>query len=142
MNKRTILLTAGLIILSNQTVAASDDARQLVKLPAQMQTHMMSNMRDHLNTINSILHLMADGHLDKAAELAESRLGMTSLDAHGASHMAKYMPKGMQDAGTAMHHAASRFALKAQEGDTVASYKALTEITAACVACHAGYRIR
>ena len=52
------------------------------------------------------------------------------------------MPKGMQDAGTAMHKAASRFALKAQEGEVLPAYKALNEVTSACVACHAGYRIR
>jgi cytochrome c556 len=41
-----------------------------------------------------------------------------------------------------MHRAASRFALKAQEGEVLPAYKALSEITAACVACHSGYRIR
>ncbi|MBI5751292.1 MAG: hypothetical protein HZA59_03975 [Hydrogenophilales bacterium] len=34
---------------------------------------------------------------------------MTSLASHGAAHMAQYMPKAMQDIGTDMHHAASRF---------------------------------
>lgn len=131
-----------LCLLASHTSIASDDPRQLVKLPEQMQAHMMSNMRDHLATLNEILTQMANGQLDKAAELAESRLGMTSLDAHGASHMAKYMPAGMQQAGTQMHHAASRFALKAQEGEALPAYKALSDITASCVACHASYRIR
>ena len=39
-----------------------------------------------------------------------------------------------------MHKAASRFALKAQEGDALPAYKALQEVTAACIACHAAYR--
>ncbi len=56
--------------------------------------------------------------------------------------MARFMPEGMRDAGTAMHRAASRFALKAQEGDPLTVYRALAEITAACVACHAGYRVK
>jgi hypothetical protein len=54
-------------------------------------------------------------HNDIAAKIAESRLGMSSLSLHGAAEIAKYMPQGMQNAGTAMHHAASRFAIAAQD---------------------------
>ena len=103
---------------------------------------MMSNMRDHLVAINEILSNLANDKLDKAAEIAEARLGMSSLESHGASHVAKFMPEGMRQAGTSMHRAASRFAIKAQEGEALPAYKALTEVTSACVACHAGYRTR
>lgn len=91
---------------------ADEDSRQFVKLPEMMQQHMMSNMRDHLSAINEILINMAKGDLDQAADIAESRLGMSSLDSHNADHMAKFMPRGMRQAGTSMHRAASRFALK------------------------------
>lgn len=121
---------------------AGDDRRRLVKLPEMMQRHMMSNMRDHLAAINEILANMASGNLDKAAEIAESRLGMSSLESHGASHMAGFMPEGMRQAGASMHKAASRFAVRAQEGEALPAYKALSEVTSACVACHSGYRIR
>jgi hypothetical protein len=124
------------------SVQASNDERLLVELPEMMKQHMMSNMRDHLAAINEILNNMANGELDRAAEVAESRLGMSSLESHGASHMARFMPEGMRQAGTSMHQAASRFALKAQEGDALPAYKALSEVTSACVACHSGYRIR
>lgn len=36
------------------------------------------------------------------------------------------------------HLAASHFALQAQVGDTSSVYRALSEVTSACVACHAG----
>ncbi|MCP4876058.1 MAG: hypothetical protein GY896_11385 [Gammaproteobacteria bacterium] len=121
---------------------ASKDVRALVELPQMMQEHMMSNMRDHLAAINEILVYLGDGELDKAAETAEYRLGMSSLESHGASHMARFMPEGMRQAGTAMHRAASRFALKAQEGEVLPAYKAISEITSACVACHSGYRVK
>jgi len=107
-----------------------------------MQQHMLSNMRDHLAAINEILAFLGNDQLDEAAETAEQRLGMSSLKSHGASHMAGFMPEGMRQAGTSMHKAASRFALKAQEGDALTAYRALTDITAACVACHSGYRIK
>ncbi len=134
-------LAIGLCSVTTSTYA-NNDSRQLVELPPMMQQHMMGNMRDHLAAINEILLQMGEGELDQAAELAESRLGMSSLQAHGASHMAGFMPEGMRNTGTSMHHAASRFALKAQEGDLLPAYRALSEITSACVACHAGYRIR
>jgi cytochrome c556 len=121
---------------------ARADSRQLVKLPEMMQEHMLSNMRDHLATLNDILHALADQDLDRAAKEAEQRLGMSSLDRHGASHMAPFMPKEMREMGTGMHRAASRFAVTAQEGDLATTYRALKDVTAACVACHTSYRIR
>jgi hypothetical protein len=142
MKKQSLLLMVLVGHLLSGIAQAGEDTRQLVKLPEMMQQHMMSNMRDHLVVINEILAYMADGELDKAAEVAESRLGMSSLESHGASHMAKFMPEGMQQAGTRMHKAASRFALVAQEGEALPAYKALSEVTSSCVACHAGYRIR
>jgi len=102
----------------------------------------MTNMRDHLAAINEILLYLGNDDVEKAAETAEYRLGMSSLESHGASHMARFMPEGMRQAGTTMHRAASRFALKAQEGELLSAYKALSEVTSACVACHSAYRVR
>jgi hypothetical protein len=139
------LMRPALLMLLISTTSASmadGDARQLVEFPEMMRAHMLSNMRDHLRSINAILVSMGKGELDKAADIAEQRLGMSSLEAHGAAHMAGLMPEGMRRAGTDMHKAASRFALKAQEGEPVAAYKMLAEVTSACVACHSAYRIR
>ena len=131
-----------LLVLTSSISIAENDMRQLVQLPEMMQQHMMTNMRDHLVAINEILVNLGNGEMDKAAEIAEQRLGMSSLESHGASHMAKFMPEGMRHAGTSMHRAASRFALKAQEGELLPAYKMLSEVTSACVTCHSGYRIR
>lgn len=111
-------------------------------MPEMMQAHLLSNMRDHLSALNEILADLANGKLDRAAMVAESRLGMSSLEAHGAEHMAGFMPEDMRKAGIALHRAASRFALRAQEGDVLSAYNALHEVTGACVACHSGYRVR
>ncbi|MGD2054349.1 MAG: hypothetical protein PVG45_09600 [Gammaproteobacteria bacterium] len=142
MNKEIVALTVIAGLSMGGLAKAGDDSRQLVELPVMMQQHMMTNMRDHLVAINDILTNLANGELDKAAEVAESRLGMSSLESHGASHMAKFMPEGMRKAGTSMHKAASHFALKVQEGEILPAYKSLSEVTSACVACHESYRIR
>ena len=143
MMKKIAGATMFVLLVSTGPVSiADDDERQLVQLPEMMQQHMMSNMRDHLTAINEILVRMGAGEFDEAAEIAEQRLGMSSLQSHGASHMARFMPEGMRQAGTSMHRAASRFALKAEEGEPLPAYKMLAEITSACVTCHSGYRIK
>jgi hypothetical protein len=122
------------------------DARQLVKFPDAMRVHTMSNMRDHLWTLEQINAALADGAFEKAATLAEQRLGLSSLDAHGAAHLAPYMPEQMQDLGTAMHRAASRFAVEAQNAsasnDSRPALAALSGVMRQCVACHAAYRLQ
>jgi hypothetical protein len=125
--------------------AHAADTRQLVKMPAPMQEHMLANMRDHLVAMGEIQAALAASKFNEAADIAEQRIGMSSLLAHDASHMAPYMPKGMQDIGTAMHHAASRFAHTTQEAavtdDLPRTLGALAELTQQCAACHAGYRL-
>ena len=130
-------------------LGAADDERELVKLPAMMQQHMMANMRDHLAALNDALAALAKGDIKAAGKAVETRLGMSSMQAHGAAHMAPYMPKAMAALGTGMHRAASRFVIavenaelsEGREGERKV-YQALSDITSACVACHTAYRIR
>ena len=135
----TGFLLAGCLVHST---SFANDTRELVPMPDMMKHHMLANMRDHLAAVNEILAYLASGELDQASDVAEQRLGMTSLESHGASHMAKVMPKGMREIGTSMHRAASQFALRAEEGDLKAALEALPRVTAACVACHAGYKVQ
>ena len=143
---RTLLPVLGLLAMP---AFAADDNREMVELPPMMQDHMLSNMRDHLRAIEEILDYLADANASEAGKVAENRLGLSSLDTHGASHLAPYMPEGMAAAGTEMHRAASRFVIAAQDAELDTSpeaqravYGALSEVTAACNACHQSYKIR
>ncbi|MCE7504841.1 hypothetical protein LZG75_01135 [Polynucleobacter sp. IMCC30063] len=126
--------------------SATQDNRIAVDFPAPMKEHILTNMRDHLQTISLIQEVMGKGQYDKAARLAEDRLGMNALKLHGAYENSKFMPKGMQEAGTAMHRNASKFAIEAQNtaatGDIKPALIALGNTTQACVACHAGYKLK
>jgi len=126
--------------------AAPSDGRQVVDFPEPMRTHTLANMRDHLLALQEIQQALADGAYDRASDIAEKRLGMTSLKAHNAEHVAKVMPAGMQAIGTAMHRSASRFALEAANAGATGNVKpalaALADVTRQCVACHAGYRMK
>jgi cytochrome c556 len=143
MKKVAFIGTVLAVLATLPVFAAGDkDTRVQVKFPAMMRTHMLGNMRDHLLAVHEIQAALAKGELDRAADIAEQRIGMSSLVSHNAAHMAPYMPKGMQDIGTEMHHAASRFALKAKEGDLPHALDALSQVTQQCVACHQSYRVK
>lgn len=126
--------------------AAGPDGRIPVKFPAMLKEHTLANMRDHLQTLSRIQSYLAKKDFDRAGDLAEKRLGMSSMPLHGAHEVAPYMPKGMQDAGTAMHRAASEFAVATQaaaiDQDVPGALAALNKVTQACVACHAAYRLQ
>jgi hypothetical protein len=110
-----------------------------------MKDHMMENMRDHLLALQTITQLLSAQQYDAAADTAEQRLGMSSLDSHGASHMGKLMPKEMGAIGTEMHRTASRFAVTARDaavdGGLQKAFGALSIVMQQCVACHAAYKI-
>ena len=130
----------------HSSTSNDQDKREFVRFPDALREHTLSNMRDHLLALQEIQLHLGLGHNDIAAKLAESRLGMSSLSLHGAAEVAKYMPQGMQDAGTAMHHAASRLAIVVQDaavtGDSKPVFTGVADLIAQCAGCHAGYRLQ
>ena len=134
-----------LLLVSPLRVIATD-ARQKIEMPAMIQEHMLNNMRDHLRALQEIQAALAKSDFDKAADIAEQRIGMSSLEKHGAAHMAPYMPKPMQDIGTQMHRAASRFSRTAQEAAVKADMGPVLDdfstLLRQCIACHDSYRLR
>ena len=143
MKKRIIL--APILTILGLSTSSFADSRQLVEFPEMMRDHMLENMRDHLLALTEIQQHLALEAYEKAATVAENRLGMSSLDGHGASHMARFMPAAMQQIGTQMHKAASRFAIIVQEGGLEGSITKIAEglagVMQQCVACHSSYRV-
>ena len=142
--KKRIILAPILTILGLPTSSFAD-SRQLVEFPEMMRDHMLKNMRDHLLPLTEIQQHLALEAYEKAATVAENRLGLSSLGDHGASHMARFMPAAMQQIGTQMHKAASRFAIIVQEGGLEGSTPKIAEglagVMQQCVACHSSYRV-
>lgn len=138
-----------MLALSATVSTAADDTRELVELPAMMQEHLLASMRDHLASLDEILAALAEGDIDTATQVAESRLGMSSLGKHGAEHLGQFYPEGMKSIGGQMHHAASQFVIIARDAELEPGLEAqhrifegLQAITANCNACHQSYRIR
>lgn len=142
MHKLVMQLIIVAVLCTATSVRGESDTRIQLNLPIQMQEHLLGNMRQHLVVINQLLGMLGREEFSKAAELAEAELGMSSLDKHGASHIARFYPKQAAQFGTNMHKAASRFARISEEGDALVAYQALGEITHNCVGCHATAKIR
>lgn len=120
------------------------DHRQLVTMPEQSLQFMRQDMLDHMAALNEVMGLLADSKLTEAADVAEARIGKSSMGKYRATGMGpgRFMPLEMRNIGWSMHEAASEFALIAREGDKDKAYAALQKVMGACVACHYSYRTR
>jgi hypothetical protein len=97
------------------------DPRPLAKFPEGLRIHTLANMRDHLQALQEIQYAMAKEQYDKVAEVAEQRLGLTSLKSHAAHDVAAYLPVHLQSVGSEMHIATSRFAVAAKDASATTS---------------------
>ncbi len=141
-------LISVLIFLTLSIPVITNADRQSAELPSFVSRQLMSNMRDHLETLEEITLLLAESKYAQAADTAENNLGMSSAELHYKKFVGKYMPKGMRNIGTQMHKAASDFALSAREAEKDGGLNrnrvltALSQVMKQCVACHDFYRAK
>ena len=125
------------------------DSRQLIKVPKDIETKMLVNMRDHIVALDEIIGAVEAGEYEKAEEVAESRLGWSSLVRLGDQEVADHWAKPMQLMADEMYRSASNFVIVAQNAsveESKESYKtviqALGKMTSACRNCHEAFRVR
>ncbi len=143
-------------------VMSPADTRTLLHFPPDMRAQMLHNMRDHVETLNSILGALASDDFDGAAKVTVERLGLDSPSAAACKPkpanvapsskgsmdemMALYMPEPMRAIGLSMHTSASEFSVVASRAakthDAKAAVEALSRVTQNCVACHTAYRLQ
>ena len=131
---------------SAQQPQVPEDARQLVTMPPLPQALLREEMLDNLGALHEIIGLVANDKLAEAGDVAEKRLGRSSMGKHAARARGmgpgRYMPAAMHNIGLSMHDAASEFAQTAKAGERTAALAKLQQVTGACVACHAAFRTR
>jgi len=145
-----LILVAGVLAAGSgalaQDAAVPDDPRQLVTMPPIARTVMREDMIDHLGALTEIVGLLAADKLKEAGEVAEKRMGRSTMGKHAARTRGKgpgrFMPPEMHGIAMAGHDAASEFAKVAATGDKAQTLAALQALTSTCVACHASYRTR
>lgn len=126
-----------------------EDARQLVELPPNIEQKMLENMRDHITALDEIIGAVEAGNYEKAEDIAEYRLGWSSLVRRGDQEVANHWATPMQKMADQMYRASSNFVIVAQNAsveDNKESYqklmRALRDMTSACRGCHEAFRVR
>ena len=126
--------------------AHAEDTRPLAPLPAAAQESLRQEMLENLAALNEVLILVGSGKLAEAGEVAEAKLGVSSMGKHRAKPMdarpGPHMPPAMHGIGMDGHKAVSEFAKVAASGDRDRAIALLPNLTGACVACHFSYRTR
>lgn len=128
----------------NVESSSGEDTRQFVSMPDQTRELMRKEMLDNLSALNEIIGYLASNNLDAAADVAETRMGRSSMGKHRGTNMGpgRFMPLEMRNLGWGMHDAATEFSEIAKQGDLQSAYSALQKVTSSCVACHYSYRTR
>ena len=126
------------------TTSPDSDHRQLVSMPDEAIQLMRKDMLDHLSALNEIIGHLAENNLDAVADVAETRIGKSSMGKHRATGMGpgRFMPIEMRNIGLSMHESATELSQAAKEGNLKGAYSALQKVTSSCVACHYSYRTR
>ncbi|HEU0189523.1 MAG TPA: cytochrome C [Gallionella sp.] len=113
------------------------DTRTSLGVSGDMKQHQLSNMRAHLEAIQSIISLMAEDKFEDASKIAHAKLGLTP-DMQKMCSMfnnEKYMTLGM-----AFHKSGDDLGDVLNAKDAKASLRALNKTMQYCVECHAAYR--
>lgn len=139
------------IISSNVTFAADEkmhhenhrhetnmaDTRTSLGLSAEMKQHQLSNMREHVEAVKSIIGLMSESKFEDASKIARSKLGLTPEMQKMCSMFGdeKFMKFGF-----AFHKSGDDLGDVLLTKDINASLRALNKTMQYCVECHATYR--
>jgi len=113
------------------------DARISLGLSPQMKQHQLSNMRSHLEAVQAITGLIAEGEFDKASEMAHKKLGLTE-EMNKMCNM--FDNKDFTELGLAFHKSGDDLGEALLTKDTNKSLHALQATLGYCVQCHAGFR--
>ncbi len=137
----TMILSPALAVDQADDSADIQDNRVMVDFPDGVRQSMLDLMRHHLSSLQEVQQALAESNFNRAAEIAEFRLGVSSVGPRNARQRA-YMPPPMQYLGGEMHRASSRLALAAKEADMRKALEGLSEVTGICVGCHATFRAK
>lgn len=152
MNRNKIAAIAITFCLANPFIlwaGEKGDSRNLIQVPKDIQMKMLANMRDHIVALDEIIKAVQKGNYENANDIAEFRLGWSSLMRLGDQKVADHWVKPMQKMADQMYRSASNFVIVSQNAsveESKESYQnilqALGEVTSACRSCHEAYRVR
>ena len=113
------------------------DMRTSLGLSTEMKQHQLSNMREHVEAIKSIIGFMSENKFEDASQVAHTKLGLTPEMQKMCSmfNNEKFMTLGI-----AFHKSGDDLGDVLRTKDVTASLRALNKTMQYCVECHASYR--
>jgi len=113
------------------------DTRTSLGLSAPMKQHQLSNMREHVEAVRSIVGLIAEQKFDEASTVAHVKLGLTP-EMQSMCNM--FENEDFRKLGFAFHKSGDDLGDALKTGDVDASLRALNKTMGYCVERHATYR--
>lgn len=113
------------------------DKRISLGLPDFAKQRLLKNMRGHLETVQKLTALIAEGKFDEAAKLTDKELGLSTQMLKECKKMDREDYKKM---GFAFHDSAKVLQEALKSKDTKKSLNALSNTLNYCVSCHATFR--
>ena len=113
------------------------DTRTSLELSAEMKQHQLSNMREHVDAVKSIIGLMSENKFEDASKIAHSKLGLTPEMQQMCS---MFNDEKFMALGFAFHKSGDDLGDALKTRDIATSLRALNKTMEYCVSCHATYR--
>jgi len=114
-----------------------NDERVSLGLSPAMKKHQLSNMRSHVEAVQSIIGLLSEGSFDKASHIAYSKLGLTE-EMKKMCNM--FENESFINLGLAFHKSGDALGDALQTKDISKSLRALHTTMGYCVQCHDTFR--
>ena len=113
------------------------DTRISLGMSPEMKQHQLSNMRDHVEAIKSIVGLISESKFEEASKIAHTKLGLTP---EMRAMCGMFNNENFEKLGLAFHKSGDDLGSALQTKDINASLRALNKTMQYCVECHAAYR--
>ena len=135
-----VTIAAAAFLYVNGITAKGIDGRQTVLLSDSERDHVLSEMRDLLDSVMQITAALARPDNAAVSKIAGA-IGSRGMAGESPALIAK-LPLDFKTAGANMHAGFDQLAFAARGGASQARLTTmLSEQLGACVACHASYRV-
>jgi hypothetical protein len=114
-----------------------DDGRTSLGLNAMQKNHQLSNMRSHLEAVQTIVSLVAVEDFDKASKVAYEKLGSTT---EMKLMCASFGNEAFENLGLEFHKSADSMSEVLKTKDKKKSLEALATTMNYCIQCHTTFK--
>lgn len=113
------------------------DERISLGLSPKMKLHQLKNMRSHVEAVQTIVGLIAEGRFEAASTIAHDKLGLNN---EMNAMCDKINNDAFKEIGLSFHNSGDELGEVLLTKDVTLSLKALNTTMGYCVQCHATFR--